>query len=212
MNFFSKKKAPKKTWETYDERSQKVLEGDDKEAEKMAEENSDVMFDVDAIRQEALKLALEGGDIEDIKKHLQVREIESTLPALKVESANASLETVTANGTAAPQDSLRQTQSYDGTRTLSGEVMTNGRANGADHVSELPDGPKRSSPGPSSSPQPTESAAPERPSLKTAVSEPGPSSSTGKQQAPQPKNPNHNPWADEEEEYGKESEVRMSFE
>ena len=44
----------------------------------------DVMFDVDAIRREALSLALEGGDIEDIKKHLQIREIQSTMPALKI--------------------------------------------------------------------------------------------------------------------------------
>ncbi|CAK4031348.1 related to DUF726 domain [Lecanosticta acicola] len=84
--FFSRKKATqKKDWETYDERSQKVLEGDDKESEKHAEENANVMFDVDAIRREALSLALQNpGDVEEIKKHLTVKEIHSTLPALRV--------------------------------------------------------------------------------------------------------------------------------
>lgn len=83
---FSRRKAPtRKAWETYDERSQKVLHGDSAEdSEKMALENSTVMFDVDAIRKEAMTLALNGGDLEDIKGKLKVREIETTLPVLKV--------------------------------------------------------------------------------------------------------------------------------
>ncbi|KAF2482570.1 hypothetical protein BDY17DRAFT_235740, partial [Neohortaea acidophila] len=89
--FFSRgKKAPsRKEWETYDERSQKVLEGDEAEVERRAAEVgmggvNDIMFDVDAIRAEALKLALQGGDVEEIKSHLQIRELQSTLPALRV--------------------------------------------------------------------------------------------------------------------------------
>ena len=68
-SWFTKKKQPqKKSWETYDERSQKVLEGDDKESEQHAAETANVMFDGEAIRAEALKLALQQpGDIEEIK-------------------------------------------------------------------------------------------------------------------------------------------------
>lgn len=88
-SFFSRKKAgQKKVWETYDERSNpKVLEGDEKEIDRInAEAQANVMFDVDAIRKEALALAVQRpSDIEEIKKHLSVREIQGTLPALKVD-------------------------------------------------------------------------------------------------------------------------------
>lgn len=88
-SFFSRKKAgQKKAWETYDERSNpKVLEGDEKEIDRInAESLSNVMFDVEAIRKEALALAVQRpGDIEEIKQHLSVRELKATLPALKVD-------------------------------------------------------------------------------------------------------------------------------
>jgi len=106
--FFSRKKAAqKKEWETYDERSTKVLHGDDvNESEKVAAENSNVMFDVDAIRREALELAMAGGDLEEIKSHMQIKEIESTMPALKISSAQAS-------GRSTPA-SLHRSQTYAG--------------------------------------------------------------------------------------------------
>ncbi|EME38239.1 hypothetical protein DOTSEDRAFT_75716 [Dothistroma septosporum NZE10] len=121
--FFTRKKATqKKAWETYDERSQKVLEGDDKESEKHAEENANVMFDVDAIRKEALALAIKSpGDIEEIKQHLSVREIESTLPALKVRLSpkqETASTTNHANGSMPPdgksRQELRHSQTHDG--------------------------------------------------------------------------------------------------
>ena len=87
--FFTRKKTQKKEWEMYDERSQRVLEGEDgSAAEKMAQENSNVMFDVDAIRHEALKLAIEDSSTDEISKHLQIREITCTMPALKVSTAD----------------------------------------------------------------------------------------------------------------------------
>jgi hypothetical protein len=93
--FFSrgKKATQKKGWETYDERNTRVLEGDEKAAEQLANEasESNVMFDVDAIRKEALALAIQRpGDLEEIKRHLSVREIQSTLPALRVELGSSS--------------------------------------------------------------------------------------------------------------------------
>ncbi|SMR52792.1 unnamed protein product [Zymoseptoria tritici ST99CH_1E4] len=93
--FFSRKKATqKKVWETYDERNARVLEGDEKAAEQLAQESlakeANVMFDVDAIRKEALALAIQRpSDIEEIKQHLSVREIKSTMPALKVDLNNS---------------------------------------------------------------------------------------------------------------------------
>jgi len=123
--FFSRKKASqKKSWETYDERSARVLEGDEKESERMAEENQNVLFDVDAIRKEALALALQNpADIDNIKQDLNIREIQSTLPALKVSTSNSALTAKTSrpdtspasassNGNSRPEI-LRQAHSYD---------------------------------------------------------------------------------------------------
>lgn len=137
-SFFSRKKATqKKSWETYDERSQKVLEGDDKESEKHRMENANVMFDVDAIRKEALSLALQNpGDVEEIKKHLTVKEIESTLPALKVtlpqdrKSNGAGPSSASSDDASRPE--LRQTKTHDG--------RTNAAANKRYVSSPLPNG------------------------------------------------------------------------
>ncbi|KAK3054463.1 hypothetical protein LTR09_004732 [Extremus antarcticus] len=231
-SFFRRKKAAKQTWETYDERSQKVLEGDDAEAERMAQENVNVMFDVDAIRAEALKLALEGGDIEDIKRDLSVREIESTMPTLKIESSAARPDTSPAvvNGTVTPKDGLRQTKSYDETTTPSSSSRpqpqaVDGYSNG--HVTEeevrmsfdtsneprasTPKNPSQLSLAPDTIPR---HLTPDRPPLKSASTSPAlPSSSFSPAPPAQPlKNPSHNPWADDEEEFGQEKDVQMSFE
>ena len=128
-SFFSRKKnTQKKAWETYDERNAKVLEGDEKEAERLAVENTNVMFDVEAIRREALALAIQKpGDIEEIKKHLSVRELQSTLPALKVDlgkhepSSSSSTPMSATRPTLAPAHS----QSHDGT-TSNKPIPTNG--------------------------------------------------------------------------------------
>lgn len=219
--FFSrgKRAAPrKKDWETYDERSQKVLEGDEREAEKMAsEEFGNVMFDVDAIRAEALKLALEGADVEEIKRHLQIREIESTLPALKLESP-----TRVGGGSDSPVNGaapvLRQTKSYHDSPAASGigpateeAVVTNG------HVTPGSEPEERVSLSFETSPQPPSSSS----DLPSGTSTPGPShrpSLRSVNTAPSPsprlaelKSPDHNPWGDEEE-LGEENGVRMSFE
>lgn len=126
--FSSKKKnQDKKSWETYDERSQRVLEGDDRESEKHAQETANIMFDVEAIRAEALKLALQQpGDIEEIKKHLSVKEIQSTLPALKVslpKDGAPSLSSPAPDSASRPD--FKQTQSHDGFTRTNGESSTN---------------------------------------------------------------------------------------
>ncbi|KAF2163894.1 hypothetical protein M409DRAFT_68157 [Zasmidium cellare ATCC 36951] len=140
--FFSRKKnAPqKKSWETYDERSQKILEGDERESERAAQESANVLFDVDAIRREALALAIQSpGDIEEIKKHLTVKEIQSTLPALKVSLPKEEHEAKKTNGSTTPNGSsrpeARHTQSHDGI----GSSQTNGTP-AASSTTSLPNG------------------------------------------------------------------------
>lgn len=211
-SFFSRKKTTvKKDWETYDERSQqKALEGtDSKEAERMAAESENVMFDVDAIRTEALKLALQGEDFEEIKKHLQVKEIESTMPALKVTSSSVQ------NGAETrPTETLRQTQSDAGPSVDSrsndkeAPATTNGHLGPAEEKSNLspplPDDGSSMSYGPSTGDTtPEHSSHPERPPLRSIVTAPG----------PEIKDPMHNPWSDEDDPaFGREKDVQMSFE
>ena len=223
--FFSRnKRREKKEWETYDDRSQKVLEGDPKEAEALALEQADVMFDVDAIRQEALKLALSGDEpVEEIMKHLQVREIESTMPALKVESAGVSESGRSSMEPPPPPpsipDGLRQTKSFDGAAEK-GAGLSNGYSHGRSKSSlsihkNTPDRAPSRSPSPdvaSSRPSPVPSPVPS--SSQQHLEPPPPPLAKSAVAAPMPeiKNPNHNPWADEEEEFGKERNVQMSFE
>lgn len=123
-----KRAAERKGWETYDERSQKILEGqlEEKESERLAAESAAVMFDVDAIRREALALAMEGGDLEEIKAHLQVREIESTLPALKIESPKVSQE-ARFNRTSSE---LGRARTHDGSIRADAESSRHAHANG----------------------------------------------------------------------------------
>ncbi|PPJ61025.1 hypothetical protein CBER1_02025 [Cercospora berteroae] len=136
-SFFVRKKVQKKAWETYDERNMKVLEGDEKEAQKLAEENTNVMFDVEAIRREALALAVQRpGDIEEIKKHLSVRELQSTLPALKVDLSKHDDSSGGNTPSSATRPSLAptQSQSHDGTTTVkTRETFPNGTQKDDNH-------------------------------------------------------------------------------
>lgn len=123
----SKKAGQKKVWENYDERSNsKVLEGDDKEVERInLESKGDVMFDVEAIRKEALALAVKSpGDIEEIKRHLSVREIQSTLPALRIDPSSTTRES---SGTSSPVKSPTVKSPTKGYGNLGGDGQVEGR-------------------------------------------------------------------------------------
>lgn len=123
----------KQAWETYDERSarrEKVLEGDEKASQDMLEgehENGmgNIIFDVDAIRHEALKLALEeGSDLEAIKAHMSIREVQTTLPTLKLASPGFGANGANGRRSTSQEregEGLRQTRSYDGPRRLDPE-------------------------------------------------------------------------------------------
>ncbi|WPH02671.1 putative membrane protein c6f6.13c [Acrodontium crateriforme] len=247
-SFFSRKKASqKKDWETYDERSMKIIEGEDAdESERVASENANVLFDVDAIRKEALELAMEGGDIDEIKSHLQIREITSTMPALKVSLPEKDAETgacgsksafdrrfthdgsFLTNGT--PTEALSpgtyDTRRYDddaGEITLSFDspeaspkpitpAFVNGSARSVS--SSLVPSPDPSAPDSSWSPSNRGVFERPRPSIarNPATAPESTTDALGIQRPRQiSRSPGRNPW-NEEEEFGKEQDVEMSFE
>lgn len=95
FGFFSRKKktvVEKQEWETYEEKK------DDESSKEVKDNNEGVLFDIDAIRAE---LASE---------HMEVRELKSTLPPMKLDLASHSR---TPSGAFNPRDSLRETKSAD---------------------------------------------------------------------------------------------------
>ncbi len=217
----------KKEWETYEE-----YKGDPDTRSKTEDaegNNHGVLFDIDAIRRE---LASE---------QMEVRELKSTLPPMKLDLASSN--------TTNPRASLRETKSYDATTTLKANdlhrspaasprgsisstfpVMKSPPRYGEgeeDEVSMTFDTsyqspprsasgslnhlPLRSSPAPSPSPsafrpplaEPGERAVTlQRPELRSSTTLPTtlPAISL-----------DHNAWADEDEDFGREREIEMTF-
>ena len=93
FSFWRKKKAAKKDWELYDENSMKPIDKNSQDAATLAE--NPVLFDIDAMRAEIAVLSAEG---------IEVREIESTLPPMKIDMAATSTN---------PYTTLRETKSYN---------------------------------------------------------------------------------------------------
>lgn len=221
FGFFKRGKlAEKKGWETYDER---MKEGEQSSSNSPIGSSSNVLFDIEAIRGE---LASE---------QIEVKQLESTLGPMKLDlnRSSSSIETPQRS----PHSSLRQTPSYDAgmaLRTksdpsLSQATISKGHASSPAHAgdddhnsSKLPNGShangrentRRSSdtdhpPSTPAEPVNTPSVAaapPVRPGLSSSVTMP-----TGT--APSGLNLEHNAWADEDDEdFGKERQVQMSFE
>ncbi|KAF2271977.1 DUF726-domain-containing protein [Westerdykella ornata] len=221
FSFWRKKKAAKKDWEVYDEHSQKPI---DKDQDTAAIAENPVIFDLDAIRKEVAALSAEG---------IEVKEIQSTLPPMKIDMAAAQTN---------PHSTLRETKSYNdsiGQRsaTLDADKSPFSHSNGAggassrrsydeyDEYDEHTDGgvtmtfdtsfhdsPGRPIPRSSTSLEsssykeagmPTWDTPSERPPLKPAVTEPNLNLTPG-----------YNAWADEydDDEFGKEREMKMTFE
>jgi hypothetical protein len=261
--FSRKKAAQKKSWETYDETSTRVDPRIDpaKDPEKIIHENSNVMFDVEAIRKEALELARKNpSDIEEIKAHMQVREIQSTLPPMKITSpgrgeASSSSRNSNSNSTDQPRGTLRHAQSYSGSSKWgpplpstsgSGYNSPNNGYSSPRHAGESPyyaptadsenvtmsfeSSPHKPSHGNHNSNPNNEwassstsaAAAPERPSLgRSAATTPsygsigagvGAGAAVGVGAGVVASGGGSNPWADDDEDFGKEKEVEMSFE
>jgi hypothetical protein len=244
--FSRKKAAQKKSWETYDDTSTRIDPA--KDPEKIVHENSNVMFDVEAIRKEALELALKNpSDIEEIKAHMQVREIPSTLPPMKITSPGRSSGTpkesgATGSNSDLTRGKLRHTQSYNGS---GGWGLSNGSGyNSPNHgqqsgynsprhstttrLGESPYAPAgdshitmsfEGSPkkhNASDRPWTSSNDVAERPALDrsatTSASYSAVALGAGAGAAGTAVASGSNPWADEEEEFGKEKEVEMSFE
>ncbi|KAF1951947.1 DUF726-domain-containing protein [Byssothecium circinans] len=97
FSFWRKKKAEKKEWELYDEKSQTNSIDKDDDPAKIAE--NPVLFDIDAIRKEVEALSTADGSAP-----LEIKEIKSTLPPMKID-----LSQTIPN----PHGSLRETKSYN---------------------------------------------------------------------------------------------------
>lgn len=232
--FSRKKAAQKKNWETYDESSARI--DPSKDPEKIVHENSNVMFDVEAIRKEALELAKKNpSDIEEIKAHMQVREIQSTLPPMKISSPGTSPALpkepgAAASGSDSPRGPLRHTQSYGGSGHWDygsprpgSSTGYNSPGYGTPRTTESHDDSRvtisfEHSPdkGSQDNGWGSSNGSADRPSLgRSATTAPaygaaaagaGVGAGTGAAAS------GSNPWADEEDDFGKEKEVEMSFE
>ena len=246
--FKSGKLAKKKGWETYDDKM-RTQPGEEEGASK------NTLFDIDAIRAE-----LES-------EHMEVRQLESTLPPMKLD-----LNSPPPNGTTfyspfrsstvdiserpqpAPHMTLRETKSFDDT-TRSSHTNKNGNVNINAHksnpftdskfeydendnplspktqvqarlslenlrVATLPAPPSRAvTPSMLSPPIVTPPfvvpplASPQRPRIPHSTTTPAPTSTLPT--IPSPPSGfgvEHNAWADEDEEFGVEKEMKLSFE
>lgn len=221
FGFFSRKKkavVERKEWETYEESKGDPISARTEDGQG---NNHGVLFDVDAIRAE---LASE---------HMEVKELKSTLPPMKLDLSSSS------SSPSNPRLSLRETQSYDASSMLkvnkpspaasprqsSSEWIPSTRsppvyAPEEEEIQMTFDTAYRSPPrsaGTSSNhlplrapsplnpptPEPTDRAATlQRPELK--------SSSTLPATLP-PMDFSHNAWADDDDDFGKEKDIQMTF-
>ena len=102
FGFFKRGKlAEKKGWETYDDRMRENG-GDDFSTSAAEGQGANILFDIEAIKKE-----LESEQIE-------VRQLESTLPPMKLNINGKSVTPGAENGKPNPYSTLRETKSYDG--------------------------------------------------------------------------------------------------
>ncbi|KAF2203768.1 DUF726-domain-containing protein [Delitschia confertaspora ATCC 74209] len=200
FSFWRNKKLQKKEWEVYDEHSKGPT---DKDGD-AGPAQSNVLFDVDAIRAEAAELAAQG---------IQVKQLESTLPPMKLnlgavpmnphstlkesKSFNDSIgPTSLAVGasastlSAAPNIQTKAYEEYDEFAYDEGEVSmtfdTSFREPTSVPLSKLAEDVDTA----------------DRPPLRSAVTEPNLNLA-----------PAYNAWADEyDDEFGREKEMKMTFE
>jgi len=108
--FFRKKKAAEKQeWEVYEDPS-KAGGASGRRTEGKEGNNHGVLFDIDAIRAELAKDQLDNKDALVDEELLQVREIKSTLPPMKLDLSPAPPAPAPVRS---PRDSLRETRSAE---------------------------------------------------------------------------------------------------
>lgn len=223
--FGRKKLTEKKEWEMYDEQ---IKTG--KSAAGADEKNGGILFDIDAIRAEVAELAAQG---------VEVKQLESTLPPMKLNMAAAQPinPRLTLRGTKSFDGGMTPAPKANmSTKSLT--AITNGHAASSpvrnheydeyDHpngsrdegdISMTFDTSYQNSPAAPSlprspavpshvaSPEPPQrslNSSPQRPPLQTSRTVPAGSFSMS---------PEHNAWADEEEDdVGREKEMKMTFE
>ncbi|KAJ6446100.1 DUF726 domain protein [Purpureocillium lavendulum] len=102
--FGRRKKTEKQEWEVYEDSTSK---DGAKAGNQEAASNHGVLFDIDAIRAELAKEAKDGENLEE----LQVREIQTTLPPMKLEISPVTASSSSSPTVARPTTSLRETKS-----------------------------------------------------------------------------------------------------
>jgi hypothetical protein len=192
--FFNRKKLAKKEWETYDDRTK---DGEGKNGE---DSNGNVLFDIEAIQREVANIAAEG---------IEVKELESTLPPMKLDLK--SCDPPPLRKSKSQSDAVPPAANDNSEKDL--PPLPN-RVSQDEHISmkfdteyEVPSSvtpPRSTFSSSAGSPPPvpdkTDSASSQRPPLNHAVS------------VPPIINLDHNAWAEEDEEFGKETKMTMTFE
>ncbi|KAI0815913.1 DUF726-domain-containing protein [Xylaria sp. FL0064] len=174
--FGRKKKAERQDWEIYED-SKRTADGS--RTEEKSNNNSGVLFDVDAMRAELAR-----------DEELQVKELASTLPPMKLDLSPSTQSS--------PRDMLRETKSLDGTPTSrSGNFHGHNIHHEPDDVHMTFDTAFRES-----EPLPPmkdymNTPSPTRPEMRTSYTTPNVAL--------------EDPWADEDEDFGKEKEITMTF-
>lgn len=214
----NKKHAEKKEWETYDE---KIKAGP---ADGSGDgSNQGTLFDIDALQHEVAALAAQG---------IEIKEIKSTLPPMKIDTTAFPSN---GDGLKSPPG-LRQTKSFsgfsDGARdSSSSSAQVNGSNRPQQHdydefeysahndseISMTFESPEKPRPALSDrqtsygSPvaSPTSSQVPIRPALQSSNTMPVSNRSVSNNT---PMSYERNAWADEDDEFGKEKEMSMTFE
>jgi hypothetical protein len=210
----NKKMAEKKDWEMYDDRLKAPVDAKPEDLEKQAD---GVLFDVNAIMAEVAELSAQG---------IEVKQLESTLPPMKLDlnaaptlrptkSFNDSIGSVSPHKSEGSQPSSAGQPPHsaleDGDTIEEGDISmtfesphaprTTSRVEYHEEPTEWPASYKMPT-SPSQLPtlnQATEAEMFQRPPLKTHTT------------TPAVMNLEHNAWADEDEEFGKEKEITMTF-
>ncbi|KAI6781030.1 putative membrane protein-like protein [Emericellopsis cladophorae] len=191
--FGRKKRAEKAEWELYDDKQAKPTTGPEQDPDAAYR---GALFDVDTIREELAKDMR--GEREPEEEELQIREIKSTLPPMKLNlTAAASSSASTPVAPANPYNTLRETRSADHVPTYQlppeDEIQMTFDTSFNDTTTQ-----SRSLYGDSLRPSRDETTTASRPDLKSSNTVPNVNM--------------NNPWGDpDDDDFGKEKEISMTF-
>ncbi|PHH60388.1 hypothetical protein CDD81_1701 [Ophiocordyceps australis] len=187
--FGRRKKAERQEWEVYEDsagKENKASSGDEGT-------NTGVLFDIDAIRAELAKEAAHRGEV--AQEELQVREIKSTLPPMKLDMASSSSSTLPL-ACKEEVNTLRETRSAE---AVSSSLRHASAGWGADDKNDEygGEGEEEIDMVFDTSFEPRHGEEAGKPSMWAAQTVPNVTLA--------------DPWADEDEDFGKEQEISMTF-